>query len=525
MFKKIVSQLSFSPALVGQLSFYAKRLRKEQVTRRLGLVFVALALVVQSLAVFQGPEPANAANNGDFIVGGLGGNPSTSLNNFLKPYDKNDRHLKDIFTYAGITRAEITRTKYSEFTIKPNQTKKIGWGFENRAGARAVEITDADYEPVTTIYGRPLVVLGSSSYARFEALIGYSEKAGWFAILEDCGNLVTEHYPEKPTPPPAPANIIASKSAVNTSQRNIDAAKTTARVNDRITYSVTVRNTGGTAKSVTLTDNLKDVLKFSKLTSTGGGTLNPSTQALTWGSVNITPGATVTRQYTVQMNASLETTKTNCEMTNAFLDKSVTIPVGCTTPPAIIKFTKTAVNMTQGNADATKVIAKEKDRITFTLTAKNTGGTAKNITFEDTLGDTLEYSELIGDGGGTYDKVSRKLSWPVVSLKPGETQARTFTIRVLDTIPVTPRGVSDTSSYDCKMENAFYDASVIIDVHCTSPPKVIEQVVTELPQTGARENMIFAGILLAIVTFFYFRSKQLNTEVRLIRRDINGGTF
>jgi len=43
MFKKIVSQLSFSPALVAQLGFYARRLRKEQATRRLGLVFVGLA--------------------------------------------------------------------------------------------------------------------------------------------------------------------------------------------------------------------------------------------------------------------------------------------------------------------------------------------------------------------------------------------------------------------------------------------------------------------------------------------------
>ena len=41
MFKKIVSQLSFSPALVGQLGFYARRLRKEQFTRRLGMVFMA----------------------------------------------------------------------------------------------------------------------------------------------------------------------------------------------------------------------------------------------------------------------------------------------------------------------------------------------------------------------------------------------------------------------------------------------------------------------------------------------------
>jgi len=52
MFRKIVSNLAFSPALVGQLGFYAKRLRREEATRRVGLIFTALALVVQGFAVF-----------------------------------------------------------------------------------------------------------------------------------------------------------------------------------------------------------------------------------------------------------------------------------------------------------------------------------------------------------------------------------------------------------------------------------------------------------------------------------------
>jgi len=62
MFRKIVSNLTFSPALVGQLGFYAKRLRKEEATRRVGLIFTALALVVQGFAVFTPPESANAAS-------------------------------------------------------------------------------------------------------------------------------------------------------------------------------------------------------------------------------------------------------------------------------------------------------------------------------------------------------------------------------------------------------------------------------------------------------------------------------
>ena len=70
MFRNIVSNLPFSPALVGQLGFYAKRLRKEEATRRLGLIFTVLALVVQSFAVFQAPEPVNATTPGQ-----VGGSP------------------------------------------------------------------------------------------------------------------------------------------------------------------------------------------------------------------------------------------------------------------------------------------------------------------------------------------------------------------------------------------------------------------------------------------------------------------
>ena len=67
MFRKLVSNLSFSPALVGQLGFYAKRLRKEETTRRLGLIFTALALIVQSFTMLQASEPASAADATDMV--------------------------------------------------------------------------------------------------------------------------------------------------------------------------------------------------------------------------------------------------------------------------------------------------------------------------------------------------------------------------------------------------------------------------------------------------------------------------
>lgn len=82
MFRKIVSNLPFSPALVGQLGFYAKRLSNEETTRRLGLIFVALALTTQSLAVFQPSESANASDITSNELS-LGENQSSN-NNIIK---------------------------------------------------------------------------------------------------------------------------------------------------------------------------------------------------------------------------------------------------------------------------------------------------------------------------------------------------------------------------------------------------------------------------------------------------------
>ncbi|MFZ1302224.1 MAG: hypothetical protein WAQ27_06665 [Candidatus Microsaccharimonas sp.] len=494
-------------------------MKKEQTTRRLGLIFVALALVVQSLVVFQPPESANASSNNDFIIGGLGTGSNRSLNNFLGPYDQNSRNLKDIFNYFGITREEIVATQFTQFTIG----SKKSYGYETRAGSTTIPITNAAGAQVNTIYGRPLTIWGNSPNDKVYAYVGHSAKAGWFAIMQACGNLVTDEYPSPPPPPPAPAKITTSKSVINVTQGNVDATKTTAKVNDKLTFKLTATNTGGTAKTVDFADNLEDTLTFSKLIDNGGGTFSNITKVLSWPSVSVGPGQTVTKTFSVQMKASLETSKTDCKLVNTFTNSTVTVPVGCTLPPANIILSKKANNISQGNVDAATVTAKENDRITFTLTAENRGGTPKEVLFADMIGDTLEYSKIVDNGGGTYNESTRTLSWPAVTLKAGAKEIRTFTVQILEQIPATPTGSSDPSSYDCRIENVFGN-DVIINVTCPAP-KIIEQVVPELPHTGPRENIIFGGILLAVVTFFYFRSKQLGTEVRLIRRDLNGGSI
>jgi hypothetical protein len=400
MFRKIVANLSFSPALIGQLSFYAKRLKKEEVTRRTGLVFVALALVVQSFVVFQPPESANAAHPSDMVDGGLGLGSSRSLDKFVLPYDKNTKHLQDIMNRFGITRSEILSAKFSSFTTS---SSKLSWGHVARAGSSPVTVNNTAGQNVATVHGTP-THLANGTGKKIYGWIGNSQSMGWFAIMQACGNLVTQGPPPAIPKPPAPTPP--------------------------------------------------------------------------------TPKA----------------------------------------PPAKIELSKTTKNVSQGNIDAQTAVAQANDRISFTISATNSGGTAATVEFKDDLGDTLEYATLVDDGGGTFNEQTKVLSWPDVSIGPGETVSRSFAVSILAVTPTTPQGQSDPNSYDCVIENVFGDSSVSVPVSC-APPKVVEQIVNELPKTGPTENLIFGAALLAVVSYFFFRSRQLGKEVRLIRRDINVGTI
>ncbi len=423
MFKKIVSNLPFSPALIGQLSFYAKRLKSEEVTRRTALMFVVLAIIVQSVAVFQPPESANASSANDLVVGGLHG----SLNNFMVPYDANTRHLKDIMNYAGITRAEILNTTYTTWTV--NNTRS--WGmlprFSYSQGERQHNIPDASGKIVATAYSRPLS-LWTSSTSKVSGWVGKSARLGWFAIMNSCGNLVNINSVPPPPPPPPTVTIVMCE------------------------FNPTLRADDANCKPCPGNDSL-------------------------------------------------------------WINDPACIPN--------INRTKTATNLSQAFRDAGATVAKAGDRISYTIAIENTGLNSEKIKIEDDLSDVLEYSKLIDNGGGSLNKETSVLSWPDITLEPKQKQTRTFVVGVLDPIPATPKGLSDATSYDCVMLNTFGN-STSIAINCPTP-KIVEQVVTELPTTGPTENMIFAGVALGVIAYFYARTKQLNKEVRLIRRDAVAG--
>lgn len=515
MFKKIVSNLPFSPALVGQLGFYAKRLRKEEATRRLSLVFIVLTLIVQSFAVFQPPESANASSETDMVSGGIG----NSINNFLRAYDSNTKHLRDTMNYTGITRSEIASSKFTSFKTG----ERLSWGFASRfsysQGERQHSILNKYGKKVTTAYSRPLKLWGNSDM-RVSAWVGHSSKMGWFAIMQSCGNLVTERIPNPP---------VMSYSCSDLSAKLI--SDNQYRFNGR----ATAKN-GATIKSY----------HFDFGDKTIKNTTNPKNVIHTYAST----GATYTARLSVtfKVNSSLKTVTSKACKVKIVVNQEPT-PTPCPLNPELpsddencvpcpgnetlwifdescipdIKKSKTATNTSQGFIDATKTTANAGDQISFSIMVENIGLSPKTIKLEDRLGDVLEYATLIDGGGGTLDKTTKTLSWQDITLNPKDKQTRTFVVKVLNEIPSTASGSSDPTSYDCVMTN-IYSNSTNIDVTCPSA-KIIENVAKELPKTGPTENMIFAGIVFAIGTYFYARTRQVKREVQLIRQEVSTGTI
>lgn len=554
MFRKLVSNISFSPALVGQLGFYAKRLRKEEAVRRIGLIFTALALVVQYFAVFAPPESANASSGNDMITGGV-----TSIKQVLSAYDRNHNNTKDFYNSLGITRAEIAAMKSG--SINSKKTSVYSYGMKPRFSAAQGEgsyTIKNSSGGTTSFYYRPLRLSDTLTYtiangSTYKYFYGYSAKFGWFGILELCGNFLSK---QKPPAPKCPSGTIGTYPNCKVPPKCTVDGKTNLPATDpnckedpyaacdslsiarfsRTSYQLTARATAEHGATVskyvytiskdgavvdTIESKVSTLVDTQAYAQSEAGTY--TVKVTVYSSEGTVTSESCTQQLTVEpparceYNQDLLATDPECQPCEG--DESLWIKDENCSANSVK--TKGATNLSQGNADATAVVAKASDKITYTLKIENSGNVSDEVIFMEKLDDILEYAEVIDNGGGALDTEAKTLSWPAVSLAPGESQTRSFTIKLASTIPSAPTGASDRTSYDCRIINTFGN-SVEIDVNCPAA-KTVEQTVTQLPKTGPAENMIFAGILFAVVAYFYARSRQLKTEVRLIRRDINAG--
>lgn len=534
MFRKIVSNLTFSPALVGQLGFYAKRLRKEESTRRIGLIFTALALVVQSFAVFTPPESANAANGNNVIYGGF-----KSKSELLSLYDRNQdsaghKDLQQIYSTFGITRQDITGGKWTTFNSRDFNSTIQSVGRSSSYSWQRTPYSVAGTS--TTVYGSYLYKFDSTSWtlkhgSMYYGVVGKRAVDGqWFAIMSGCGNPA---FIKLPPPPPKPSAACSALTVapITRTKFSFTAKASVANKATVSGYTYTIKDSKGaivhtqTIPSNTTTNTLTyDLQKDGAYTAT----VVVSTSAGQKTSPNCQKAITVTPQPRCKLNPDYTSDSPECKPCES--DSSIWYKdKDCT---SVFKLTKSVKNTTQLVDNANNTTALSGDRLEYHLKVTNIGKVTGTFTLKDSLADVLEYADLIDSGGATLTKLDRNtsvenvgmLAWPSVEIKPGQTIEKIVNVNVKAVIPSTAQSPGNHASYDCRMTNAFEENTTTVLVNCPTP-KVVETTVNELPHTGASENMIFAGVVLAVVVYFYARSRQVKKEVRLIRRDLNAGTI
>lgn len=534
MFKKIISRLPYSPSMIHNLGFYAKRLHREEATRKIGLVLTALALIIQSFTVFSPPESANAADSSDLIYGGI-----SSGSQLMAHYDANTNNIHDLFNHLGISRSDLLAATGNLQTLNSNMGT-YSWGLTPHFGASRGEesyVVRTSQGGARTFYYRPHNLWGSFSYRAF---VGYSLGPGWFAIMLNCGNLIlkiappnhhcptgqvgTYPYCSTPPTPVATCNALDVKKNGDTYQLTANASAANGATIQEYIYKIYRGNT----LVKTIKTNDKIVTYTEKTPGSYKVTLTVKTSLGDKTSEACTKTFTIPETERCPQNPKLLKDDPQCQPCPA----DSTLWINDSRCSASFVQTKSASNLTQNNADATTVVARSGDRITYTLSVKNKGLKEEEFTFKDQVGDVLEYADIFDAGGGTLNDDrnasagstnAKFLIWKAVKIKPGESQKRSFTIQIKNNLSAMANGKSNPTSYDCRIDNTFGN-TVSTKVDCPAP-KVIEQATSQLPKTGASENMLFAGVISAVVVFFYARSRQLNKEVRIIRRDMSAGTL
>ena len=521
MFKRIVSQLSLSPSAASQLTFYARRLKQERITRTFSALAAVLLIGLQSAVILGPPTPSNAASSNDIILGGV-----ISKADLLNRYDAS-AELQSLYARMGISRTDIDGTVKAKINSSDHTLKSIGRN----------QHLSSDYEfqvGTHTYWMRGLYTwdTGSNAYygSSYDVLEGHRAKDGsYFAVMFQCGNIVSKTYPVVSTPTPLPPTPVPTPKPTPTSTPTSTPAPTGT---PRPTYipkpSITPKNSPSpivplAACSYILASPATGPRPL-KVTFTGAGTTtNQSITSYYFSFGDDTPpvtsaSPTVTHTYTSAGDYIATVKIQGSSGAASAATPACTITVHSTIQPATFTKAKSAINLTQ-NIDATTRPAQGGDLVKYHLTTKNTGGTPASYVVVEHVADVLEYADISDTAGAILN--DGVLTWPAKNIAAGEVLSASFTIKIKNPVPSTPVGSSDKNSFDLRLDNIYGNAVVI--TLAPPIPKQIEAATKTLPATGAPLATLIVLTVSAVSLFFYFRNRQLLAEVRLLRGEYQGG--
>jgi uncharacterized repeat protein (TIGR01451 family) len=375
MFRKLLSNLPFNPSLIGQVSFYTKRMHREESLRKVGLVFVVLALVVQMFAVVSPPEPTLAESNNDIVRGGF-----SSREQAVNYCRTNTQDFGKILGYfkiscdalAGASTVSIKSTDHSK------QLHSMGRVAQGPVIARTGKPTN-EYPVMingTQYFMRNLWAWDSGAHSTYKVLQVKNSDGATIKVLFNCGNIVTvgkytpppppkPPQPPKPPKPPEPPKDVCpnvagvqtkeedcdvcpnvpgiqknpdecypcpeaeendattaclelSKKATNQTQNIPDANNTRAQASDVIIYTLSIKNKGTQAvKGFIVDEDLTDVLEYADVVDLNGGQMD-ATSKVVWPKEDIAAGATLQKTITVRVKNPVPQTPASASDPNSF---------------------------------------------------------------------------------------------------------------------------------------------------------------------------------------------------------------
>lgn len=249
MFKKLISNLPFNPSLIGQVSFYARRLHKEERLRRLGFMMLAVAFFMQLFAVVSPPQLSLAADPNDIIWGGV-----DSTAKLINAYNTNAHgDVQRIFNQFGVGPDQLNQARDSSVDTRgANNYYSIGRTLADRTDSFQISITGG---ASTDIYMRSLGGWAQKVWGAYEVP---STKYGKVWILKDCGNIVTDGIP--PMGPPA---LEIKKFAEPSHGSDVFPG-------DRIHYTLVFSNKGsGPAQNFYVEDHIPDAVENIQIGESG----------------------------------------------------------------------------------------------------------------------------------------------------------------------------------------------------------------------------------------------------------------
>ena len=203
-----------------------------------------------------------------------------------------------------------------------------------------------------------------------------------------------------------PTEEVETKIANITGAKSVD--KSTAKVGDTLTYTITLTNSGNADGTVTVTDEIPTGTRIKDENTTG---YNKETNTMTWSNVEVKAGKSV--ELTLEVVVKDDTTDT---VKNVAKIDNKEIPEKPETKVANITGTKTV----------DKTEAKVGDTLTYTIALTNNGNADGTVTVTDEIptGTTLVADSITANG--SYNEENKTITWTDVKVEAGKTAEVSF---------------------------------------------------------------------------------------------------